>query len=107
MLHSRIAEMQGRYHCSRRHPSMRIASLRLHWSCPSRDAAKRGDPGRRKNDLWGYVQEDSAAEAFLLAVSGDNGKWSGHERFFISAPDIAHDEDTIVLKREVLGGCTH
>lgn len=79
---------------------MRIASLRLTWSCPTRDAAKRGDPTRRKNDLWGYVQEDCAADAFLLAVTGENGRWSGHERFFISAPDIAHDENSMMLMRK-------
>jgi len=94
-----IAEMQADA-IVRRYPSMRIASLRLHWSCPTRESAKRGDPVRRKNDLWGYVQEDCGAEAFLLAVFGENGKWSGHERFFIAAPDLAHDEDTMVLKEQ-------
>lgn len=33
----------------------------------------------RKGDLWGYVQEDSGAEAFLLAVADDTLKWTGHE----------------------------
>lgn len=77
---------------------MRIASLRLHWSIPTRSFAHRSDPVRRKNDLWGYVQEDSSAEAFLLAVTGENGKWSGHEQFFITAPDITDDEDTKILR---------
>ncbi|TBU50379.1 NAD(P)-binding protein [Dichomitus squalens] len=81
----------------RRYPSMRIASLRLSWSLPRREYALRSDPERRKNDLWGYVQEDSAAEAFLLAVAGENGKWSGHERFFITASDTASDVPTMEL----------
>jgi len=81
-----------------RYPFMRISSLRLSWSVSDREAAKRGDPERRKNDLWGWVQEDSAAEAFLLALSDENTRWSGHERFFITAPDAAVDEDTQVLK---------
>ncbi|KAI0368798.1 NAD(P)-binding protein [Pilatotrama ljubarskyi] len=81
----------------RRYPSMRVASLRLSWSLPSREDALRDDPTRRKNDLWGYVQEDSAAEAFLLAVAGENGKWSGHERFFIVAPDTSANEETVEL----------
>lgn len=94
-----IAEMQADT-IVRRYPFMRVASLRLHWSCPTRAAAKRDDSVRRKNDLWGYVQEDCGAEAFLLAVFGENDKWSGHERFFIAAPDLAHDEDTLVLKEQ-------
>ncbi|KAI8980056.1 NAD(P)-binding protein [Trametes punicea] len=81
----------------RRYPSMRVASLRLSWSLPSREDALRDDPERRKNDLWGYVQEDSAAEAFLLAVAGENGRWSGHERFFIVAPDTSANEETVEL----------
>ncbi|KAH9838344.1 NAD(P)-binding protein [Rhodofomes roseus] len=82
----------------RRYPSMRVASIRLHWSVPTREAATRDDPARRAKDLWGWVQEDSGAEAFLLAVFGETGKWSGHERFFVAAPDIATNEETMGLK---------
>ena len=84
----------------RRYPTMRIASIRLHWSVPRREAATRDDPARRAKDLWGWVQEDSGAEAFLLAVFGENGKWSGHERFFVTAPEIATNDDTMVLKQQ-------
>lgn len=77
---------------------MKVASLRLHWSIPDRGFARRQDAGRAKNDLWGYVQEDSAANAFLLAIAKDNNKWSGHEAFFIVAPATSFDEDTIKLK---------
>ena len=70
---------------------MRVASLRLSWSLPNRQAAMRDDPAARMDDLWGYVQEDSAAEAFLLALTVENGKWSGHEAFFITAPDVANE----------------
>ncbi|THH12777.1 hypothetical protein EW146_g7374 [Bondarzewia mesenterica] len=61
----------------------------LHWCIPTREKALKQDPMRAKNDLWGWVQEDSAAEAFLLALTQDDGRWSGHERFFITAPDRA------------------
>ena len=81
----------------RRYPSMRVASLRLSWSLPSRDAAMRDNPERRKNDLWGYVQEDSAAEAFLLAITPENRQWNGHESFFITAPDTASKVPTMEL----------
>jgi len=85
----------------RRFPSMRIASLRLHWSIPTRAKALSLDPARQRYDLWGWVQEDSGAEAFLLAITQDNGKWHGHERFIIAAPDIASlDFDTKELREK-------
>lgn len=43
------------------------------------------------NDLWGYVREDCVAKAFLLALKQDSA-WSGHEAFFIVAPDTILDE---------------
>ncbi|KAL0573408.1 hypothetical protein V5O48_008556 [Marasmius crinis-equi] len=82
----------------RRYPSMRIASIRLHWSIPNREKARVLDPGKAKNDLWGYVHEDSGAETFLSSITNEDGKWSGHERFFIAAPQIAHDLDSGELK---------
>lgn len=81
----------------RRYPSMRIASLRLSWSLPSRQAAMRDDPERRRTDLWGYVQEDSGAEAFLLALTDESGRWAGHEAFFITAPDVANELSAVEL----------
>lgn len=78
---------------------MRIASLRLHWSVPNRSTANASGPARRSKDLWGYVQEDSGAEAFLLAVQ-DSDKWSGHERFFITGSNTAFDEETLSLTAE-------
>lgn len=75
---------------------MRVASLRLHYSVPSKSMASGRD---RIKDLWGYVQQDSAAEAFLLSIE-DNGKWNGHERFFIVAPEIACDIETASLLKE-------
>ena len=76
---------------------MRVASLRLSWSLPSRQDAMRDDPQARMTDLWGYVQEDSGAEAFLLALTVEDGRWSGHEAFFITAPDVASDLPTMEL----------
>ncbi|KAF9059420.1 NAD(P)-binding protein [Rhodocollybia butyracea] len=87
-----IAEMQADT-IVRRYPTMRIASLRLHWSLPNPSMASSKDPSSgAKKDLWGYVQEDSAADAFLRAVVDDNGKWSGHEVFFIASPNHAYWE---------------
>lgn len=98
MMPSSIAEMQADT-IIRRYPSMRIASLRLHWSIPHSSVALQLDPGKRAKDLWGYVQQDSGAEAFLLAVELDDvsAAWSGHEAFFITAPETVSDTDSKVL----------
>ncbi|KAJ7170571.1 hypothetical protein C8R43DRAFT_875596 [Mycena crocata] len=85
----------------RRFPDMRVASLRLHWSVPNRAFAQNLEVSRAKNDLWGYVQEDSAAEAFLLAVTHPTDKWpSSAEAFFIVAPETTFDGDTSELLRQ-------
>uniref|UniRef100_A0A0W0FKF0 NAD-dependent epimerase/dehydratase domain-containing protein n=1 Tax=Moniliophthora roreri TaxID=221103 RepID=A0A0W0FKF0_MONRR len=84
----------------RRYPDMSIASMRLHWSLPDPKLAAALEDSKRKNDLWGYVHEDSGADAFLLAVTEDSGKWSGHEPFFIAAPTLAYGEHSDALKAE-------
>lgn len=94
-------EMQART-IVRRYPTTRIASLRLSWSIPSRQHALEADSSKRKNDLWAYVQEDSGAEAFLLALT--EGGWTGHEAFFVCAPETAHEEESGVLKEMWWGG---
>ncbi|KAL5486081.1 hypothetical protein ACEPAI_7125 [Sanghuangporus weigelae] len=93
-----IAEMQA--DCIvRRWPDVRIASLRLHWALPSRLHAVRENPETHRADLWGWVHVDAAAAAFLLALTAEEGRWKGHEAFFIAAPDLA-DEHT---SAELLG----
>ncbi|KAF8632267.1 hypothetical protein AX15_002012 [Amanita polypyramis BW_CC] len=85
---------------ARRYPSMRIASLRLHWSVPDRTVAlARGESGS-KNDLWSYVQRDSAADAFLIAITDKSGRWSGHEAFYIVAPTTAAGRDSEELRQK-------
>jgi hypothetical protein len=87
----RVAEAQASA-LVRRYPSMRIASLRIHWSTDhySRPASRPEANGAK--DLFGWVQEDSAAEAFLLAIDPNNTRWDGHEAFFIVSPGIATAE---------------
>ena len=94
----RIAEMQADT-IVRRYRDIRVASLRLHWSVPSRAQAFRGDYEGTKGDLWSYVQEDSSAEAFIRALTVENDEWKGHEAFFIVAPRVAADEDWLELKK--------
>jgi nucleoside-diphosphate-sugar epimerase len=76
---------------------MRVASLRLHWSIPNRSAATEAKLSDSVEGLWGYVQQDAAADAFLLALE-DSDKWSGHEAFFITAPEMAFGEDSKGLR---------
>jgi len=80
---------------------MRIASIRLHASVPTRSNAFKEDYVKAKGDLWCYVQEDSGAEAFVRGVTSSEEKWAGHERFFIVAPSIAvpGGEDWLELKK--------
>ncbi|KAF8879203.1 hypothetical protein CPB84DRAFT_1735717 [Gymnopilus junonius] len=82
----------------RRYQSMKIASLRPSWSLPGR-AVPGGHSTNRAKDLWSYTQEDSGAEAFILAVE-DNDKWAGHERFFIVAPHTLVNGETQALIKE-------
>ncbi|KAG6917516.1 hypothetical protein DXG01_002263 [Tephrocybe rancida] len=97
-LSKQIAELQASS-IVRRYPSMRIASIRLSWSIPHRDLANHEDPARRYNDLWGYVQEDSGADAFLLAVTHESG-WVGHEAFLVAAPTVASNLDNENLRKQ-------
>jgi nucleoside-diphosphate-sugar epimerase len=84
-----------------RHPDMRIASLRISWSVPSRSIIGNKD---RHTDLWGYVQRDSAAEACLLSITPPEElpapHWNrGHEVFFIVSPRPTEDEAFEVLRQ--------
>ena len=81
----------------RRWPDVRIASLRLHWALPSRSDAVRDNPEARSADLWGWVHVDAAADAFLRALTVEEGRWEGHEAFFIAAPDIADERTSVEL----------
>ncbi|KAG0704382.1 NAD(P)-binding protein [Suillus ampliporus] len=84
----------------RRYPSMRVASIRIHWVVPTRTRAYREDHFHVRGDLWGYVQMDSAADAFLRAVTAEKDQWTGHETFFIAAPRLAADEGWLELKEK-------
>jgi len=95
---ARVGELQADT-IVRRYPYMRIASLRLSWSVPDRSHAEDHDANTRKTDLWGYVQQDSAADAFLLAATDESSRWSGHEAFVIAAPDVAATDDVDILRQ--------
>lgn len=93
----RICELQADT-ITRRYTTLRIATLRPHWSVPNRTFAQHKE-GLDALHLWGYVQEDSLADAFLLGVTCDTSKWpKKHEAFFVTAPEIAQDDDSGRLK---------
>ncbi|KAG2148986.1 uncharacterized protein EDB93DRAFT_352027 [Suillus bovinus] len=100
-----IAEIQADT-IVRRYPCMRIASIRIHCFVPTRARACRQDHFRFRGDLWGYVQMDSAADAFLRAVTVKVDRWTGHETFFIVAPQLAADEDWLELKEKYFPNVT-
>jgi len=79
----------------RRYPQIRIASLRIHYATTGRPSVASHEKAMLSRDLWGYVQQDSAADAFLRAI--ESAGWSGHERFFIVAPETWCNEDTNIL----------
>lgn len=81
----------------RRYEDMRIASLRLHWVVPDRAIAHRESnalPARK--DLWGYVRADAVARASLLSLEP---RFTGHEIFYITAPDTFSDVPSLELAR--------
>jgi nucleoside-diphosphate-sugar epimerase len=85
---------------ARRYEWMTIASLRFHWLVEGRTTAAertsrlRAMTGRH---LWAYTGLTSASSACLLALSAD---FSGHEVFYIVAPQTAAPEPSLDLARE-------
>ena len=76
---------------ARRYEDMTIASLRFHWVVASRATAVA--ESNKVSDmlakhLWGYTSLEAAARACLLAITAT---YTGHEVFYIVAPDTTVD----------------
>ncbi len=83
-----ICEQQGDSF-ARRHETMSICSLRFHGVVPSRATMTQHlNMERAVKHLWGYTRLDATARACLLALTV---QWTGHEVFYIVAPDTATD----------------
>lgn len=85
---------------ARRFEAMRIASLRFHWLAPNRQRveevkAARADFGTR--ELWAYTLVEEGARACLLALTAD---FTGHEVFYIVAPETLAETPTLALARQ-------
>jgi nucleoside-diphosphate-sugar epimerase len=81
----------------RRHPELSIASIRFHWVVPDKATAAENFNDPRPDNakhLWGYTLREPAAQACLLAIGG---KFSGHEVFYIVAPDTTHELASLEL----------
>lgn len=83
----------------RLYETMVIASLRFHGVLPDRDSAMTRpdspDAHRaRARGLWGYTLLDAAARACLAAVTAS---FTGHEVFYIVAPETTMDEPSAAL----------
>ena len=78
---------------ARAYPGISIASLRYHW-VKSRDiagAAYTAADGPVAKHLWAYVAPEAAARAALAGIFTD---LSGHEVFYICAPDTTLDTNS-------------
>jgi nucleoside-diphosphate-sugar epimerase len=75
-----------------------MSSLR---SLPNSERPLRHTVEEGSSQLWGWVQEDEAARAFLLAVTSNKEEFKGHERFFVVAPETATQETSVELARKV------
>lgn len=78
---------------ARRYEDISIASIRFHWVVPDRELAAKAfgvaiaDSSRAQDNakhLFAYTMREPAARACLLGIEG---KFKGHEVFYIVAPD--------------------
>src|SRR5215510_6088093 len=95
-----ICEEQGNSF-ARRYEQMVIASMRFHWVIPSRETAVQAK-GYSQTDasvknLWAYTSAEAASRACLLSLTAD---FSGHEAFYIVAPDTIADLPSLELKQK-------
>jgi len=82
---------------ARRYEAIRIASMRFHWVVPDRaTAAARFGFARQDvaKHLWAYVLFGPAARACLLSLTAE---FSGHEVFYVVAPDTNIDVPSLEL----------
>ncbi len=84
----------------RRYEGMTIASLRIHGVVSDRSVSAKWQ--NSNNDviakhLWGYTRRDATALACLLGITAD---FSGHEAFYIVAPNTMMDRPSLELQKQ-------
>lgn len=93
-----ICEQQGDAF-ARLYPGIRIASMRFHWVVPERSFAARAfteDAPSPNKHLFAYTRFDAAADACIRSL---NAGFTGHEAFYIVAPDTSVDIPSAELCR--------
>lgn len=90
-----ICEEQGRAF-ARRYEGMTIASMRFHWVVVSREFAGQYFNTNHEvyRHLWAYTLFEPAARACLQSLEA---KFTGHEAFYITAPDTTTDTPSLEL----------
>lgn len=86
---------------ARRYEQMIIASMRFHGVRPERPTAAQVK-GHLQTDvtvksLWAYTRSEAASRACLLSLTAD---YTGHEVFYIAAPDTISDIPSLELKQK-------
>lgn len=85
---------------ARRYEWMTIASLRLHMLLDSREQAVQSTARIGEvaiHHLWGYTLLREASRAFLFSITAD---FSGHEVFYIVAPQTVSENSSLDLARQ-------
>jgi nucleoside-diphosphate-sugar epimerase len=95
-----ICEEQGNSF-ARRYENMIIASMRFHGVVPQRhdmvQAISRSPTDTATKSLWAYTLSEAAARSCLLSLTAD---FTGHEAFYIVAPDSIADIPSLELKEK-------
>ena len=90
---------------ARRYESLTIASLRFHGVTPQRPSlaqiAAYRNPDTVIKNLWAYTSLAAAARACLLSLTAN---FTGHEVFYIVAPDTIMDTPSLELQQKHFPG---
>ena len=82
---------------ARRYETMRIASMRFHLVAADRAVAAKvyhEETVEQSKHLWAYTRTDAAVDACLKSLEAD---FTGHEVFYIVAPDTTRETPTMDL----------
>ncbi|WRT66759.1 uncharacterized protein IL334_003722 [Kwoniella shivajii] len=88
----------------RKHPSLRVASLRFHGVVRPESVNRKSliELGGERKDLWGWVSSLSVSRACLAGLTSPTNRFNegSHETFFIVAPTICQQRSTMDLLNE-------
>jgi UDP-glucose 4-epimerase len=93
-----ICEAQGDTF-ARRYEGIRIASMRFHLVAPDRAWAANifhEETEEQAKHLWAYTTYDAAVDACIRSLTAD---FTGHEAFYIVAPDTTMEVPTLQLAK--------